>query len=325
MAEKILEVSNLKKYYPIKAGLLFGTEYVKAVDGVSINLVKGETLGLVGESGCGKSTIALTILRLTEPTEGKIFFRGKNVLSFRGRELKDFRRQAQIIFQNPFESLNPRMKVLDIVGRPMIIHGLSNKKDLKEKVINLLEKVRLEPEHIYRYPHEFSGGQRQRIAIARALSLNPKFIILDEPTSSLDVSVQALILNDLKMLQRQLNLTYLFISHAINVIKHMSHRIAVMYLGKIVEIAKKEDLFKSTSHPYTEALLSAVPVPNPHIKKKRIILSGDVPSPINPPSGCRFHPRCPYAKELCRKEEPKLTQLRSDHYTACHFSTEIYG
>lgn len=327
MVKIISEISNLKKYYPVRGAAFLGGKWVKAVDGVSFHMMEGETFGLVGESGCGKTTVGMTILRLIEPTEGKISFFGKNILNLKGRKLKDFRRQAQIIFQIPFESLNPRMRVREIVGRPMIIYGLASKEDLDKKVIDLLKRVRLEPEHIYRYPHEFSGGQMQRIAIARALSVNPKFIVLDEPTSSLDVSVQALILNDLKTLQRKFNFTYLFISHDMNVIKHMSHRIGVMYLGKLIEIAEKEEIFRSPRHPYTEALLSAVPNPDPHFEKKRIILSGDVPSAINPPLGCRFHTRCAYAKERCRNEEPELIPIKNEtsHYVACHYWSEIYG
>ena len=327
MVEFILEVSNLKTYYSVRGEKLLGGKYVRAVDGVSFQMMVGETFGLVGESGCGKTTVGMNILRLIEPTEGKISFFGKNILNLKNSELKDFRKQVQIVFQNPFESLNPRMRVREIVGRPMIVHGLASKEDLDEKVIDLLKRVRLEPEHIYRYPHEFSGGQMQRIAIARALSINPKFIVLDEPTSSLDVSVQALILNDFKMLQRKFNYAYLFISHDMNVIKHMSTKVGVMYLGKLLETAEKEVLFKSPRHPYTEALLSAVPAPDPHLKKKQIILSGDVPSPINPPSGCRFHTRCLYVKELCRKEEPELNPINNEnsHCVACHFWSEIYG
>jgi len=320
--EKILlEVKNLKKYFPVKAGVFRKTVgYLKAVDDISFYIKEKETLGLVGESGCGKSTTGLTILRLEEPTAGEVRFAGKNVLSLNKKELKKIRRDMQIIFQDPYSSLNPRMMVADIVGEPLYVHKLvKNKKGRNEKVRELLESVGLTAEQMKRYPHEFSGGQRQRIGIARALAVNPKLIIADEPVSALDVSIQAQVINILQDLQRDLGLTYLFIAHDLSVVKHISDRVAVMYLGRIVEIANKKALFSNPLHFYTQSLMSAIPVPNPIYKKKRIILKGDVPSSVNLPAGCRFHPRCPKAMDICREKEPVFKDCDSyGHYVACH-------
>jgi oligopeptide/dipeptide ABC transporter ATP-binding protein len=320
--EKILlEVKNLKKYFPVKAGVFRKTVgYLKAVDDISFYIKEKETLGLVGESGCGKTTTGLTILRLEEPTAGEVRFAGKNVLSLNKKELKKIRRNMQIIFQDPYSSLNPRMMVVDIVGEPLNVHNLvRNKKERNEKVRELLESVGMTAEQMKRYPHEFSGGQRQRIGIARALAVNPKLIIADEPVSALDVSIQAQVINILQDLQRDLGLTYLFIAHDLSVVKHISDRVAVMYLGRIVEIANKKDLFSNPLHFYTQSLMSAIPVPNPIYKKKRIILEGDVPSSVNLPAGCRFHPRCPKAMDICREKEPVFKAYDSyGHYVACH-------
>ena len=317
----LLEVKNLKKYFPVKAGVFRKTVgYLKAVDDISFYIKEKETLGLVGESGCGKSTTGLTILRLEEPTAGEVRFAGKNVLSLNKKELKKIRRNMQIIFQDPYSSLNPRMMVADIVGEPLNVHNLvRNKKERNEKVRELLESVGLTAEQMKRYPHEFSGGQRQRIGIARALAVNPKLIIADEPVSALDVSIQAQVINILQDLQRDLGLTYLFIAHDLSVVKHISDRVAVMYLGRIVEIANNKDLFSNPLHFYTQSLMSAIPVPNPIYKKKRIILKGDVPSSVNLPAGCRFHPRCPKAMDICREKEPVFKAYDSyGHYVACH-------
>lgn len=317
--EKVLEVKHLKKYFPVK-GLFFTKGYVKAVDDISFEIYKGETFGLVGESGCGKTTTGRTILRLIEPTSGEIIFKGKNVMELKGDELKQFRREAQIMFQDPYSSLNPRQTVFEIIMEPVRFHGI-HVDDPEEFVIKLLESVGLNEMHLYRYPHEFSGGQRQRIALARLLALRPEFIVLDEPTSALDVSVQANILNTLKDLQQEFGFTYLFISHDLGVVKYMSHRMGVMYLGKLVEVGPAERIFENPLHPYTQFLLSAIPVPDPELarelKAKRQKITGEPPSPINPPSGCRFHPRCPYVKEICKKEEPPLVEVEQDHYVAC--------
>jgi len=317
--KKVLEVKHLKKYFPVK-GLLFTKGYVKAVDDISFEIYKGETFGLVGESGCGKTTTGRAILRLIEPTSGEVIFKGKNVMGLKGDELKQFRREAQIMFQDPYSSLNPRQTVFEIIMEPVRFHGI-HVDDPEEFVIKLLESVGLNEMHLYRYPHEFSGGQRQRIALARLLALRPEFIVLDEPTSALDVSVQANILNTLKDLQQKFGFTYLFISHDLGVVKYMSHRMGVMYLGKLVEVGPADRIFENPLHPYTQFLLSAIPVPDPELarelKAKRQKITGEPPSPINPPSGCRFHPRCPYAKDICKKEEPPLVKVEQDHYVAC--------
>ncbi|ASJ16961.1 oligopeptide ABC transporter ATP-binding protein [Thermococcus chitonophagus] len=320
MAEPVLKVENLKKYFPVR-GLFRTVGWVKAVDGVSFEIRKGETFGLVGESGCGKTTTGRTILRLIEPTDGKIIFMGKDVTKLKGEELKWFRRKAQIMFQDPYSSLNPRQTVFQIIMEPVRFHGIQVD-DPEEFVIKLLESVGLNEMHLYRYPHEFSGGQRQRIALARLLALKPEFIVLDEPTSALDVSVQANILNTLKELQEKHGFTYLFISHDLGVVKYMSDRIGVMYLGKLVEVGPADRIFENPLHPYTQMLLSAIPIPDPDIaremKKKRMKVTGEPPSPINPPEGCRFHPRCPYAKAgLCDKKEPPMVEVEKDHFVAC--------
>jgi oligopeptide/dipeptide ABC transporter ATP-binding protein len=315
----LLEIRNLKKHFPVGEGLFSrGKGAVKAVDGVNLSINEGETLGLVGESGCGKSTLGRTILRLIEPTSGEINFLGKNLLSLSQRELRDTRREMQIIFQDPYASLNPRMRVGDIVGEGLEIHKLAKGKAKRERVMELLHQVGLRVDHYDRYPHEFSGGQRQRIGIARALAVNPKFIVCDEPVSSLDVSIQAQIINLLQELQEKMHLTYLFISHDLRVVEHISHRVAIMYLGKVVEIAKSDTIYRDAKHPYTRALLSAVPIPDMNKKKERVILEGDVPSPVNPPPGCTFHPRCSYREAVCSQVEPPLEFSPDGHGVSCH-------
>ena len=317
--ETLLEVSDLKKHFPIRGGVLGRTVgYVYAVDGVSFKIGKGETMGLVGESGCGKTTVGRCILRLIEPTAGEILFEGLDITGIDDKQMAKLRPKMQIVFQDPYASLNPRMTIKDIVGEPMLVNGVARGLELRRRVLELLLMVGLAEDHMNRFPHEFSGGQRQRIGVARALSLNPEFVVLDEPTSSLDVSVQAQTLNMLQDLQRKLDLTYLFISHNLSVIKHMSERIAVMYLGKIVEIASKAELFRTQLHPYTQALFAAIPIPDPEISRERIVLGGDVPSPVNPPSGCRFHPRCPKMIPICKEQEPQLIEVTKHHYVACH-------
>lgn len=318
-SQAFLQVKDLTKQFPIKGGLLSReVASVKAVQGVSLEIKRGETLGLVGESGCGKSTLGRCIIRLIEPTSGQIFLDNQDVTKLKGEELRTLRRKMQIIFQDPYASLNPRMTVGSIISEPLEIHGLfDSKKDRVDRVKQLIELVGLRPEHINRYPHEFSGGQRQRIGIARALAVEPSFIVCDEPVSALDVSIQAQVINLLMDLQQKLGLTYLFIAHDLKVVEHISNRVAVMYLGKVVELAEADELYRYPTHPYTRALLSAIPVPDPRGKEKRIILTGDVPSPINPPPGCHFHPRCPDVIEECKKTCPSLRETRPVHNTSC--------
>ncbi|WP_223595627.1 ABC transporter ATP-binding protein [Neobacillus bataviensis] len=318
METPLVEVKNLKKYFHKKSGL-FGRKnsFVKAVDDVSFTIFKGETLGLVGESGCGKSTTGRMLMRLLDPTEGQILFEGEEISSLNDNQIRDMRKEFQMVFQDPYASLNPRMKVGDIISEPLIIHGYPKEKR-EERVNKLLEVVGLSAYHADRYPHEFSGGQRQRIGIARALAVNPKLIIADEPVSALDVSIQSQILNLLKDLQDEFQLTYLFIAHDLSVVEHISDRVGVMYLGKIVELADKETLYQNPLHPYTKALISAVPIPNPRQRRERIILKGGIPSPSNPPSGCTFHTRCPFALDVCKKEIPKLREITSGHLVSCH-------
>jgi len=317
----LLVVNNLTKRFPIKGGI-FGREVasVKAIQGVSFTIKRGETLGLVGESGCGKSTLGRCILRLIEPTSGEVYFNGQDVLKMGSDELRRIRRKMQIIFQDPYASLNPRMTVGSIIAEPIKIHGLASGPDVTKRVQKLLDLCGLRAEAINRYPHEFSGGQRQRICIARALAVEPEFIVCDEPVSALDVSIQAQIINLLQDLQKELKLTYLFIAHDLKVVEHISNRVAVMYLGKIAELAGGEDLYRDPRHPYTKALFSAIPLVNPKGKRQRIILQGDVPSPISVPSGCSFHPRCPMVREDCRTKVPDLLEKASGHYASCHYS-----
>jgi oligopeptide transport system ATP-binding protein len=315
----LLEIRDLRKHFPVGEALFSRNKGVlKAVDGVNLSIQEGETLGLVGESGCGKSTLGRTILRLIEPTSGEILFQGKNVLAMSQRELRNMRREMQIIFQDPYASLNPRMRVGDIVGEGLAIHKLAKGRGKRDRVMELLRQVGLREDHYDRYPHEFSGGQRQRIGIARALAVNPKFIVCDEPVSSLDVSIQAQIINLLQELQERMHLTYLFISHDLRVVEHISHRVAIMYLGKVVEIAKSDTIYRDAKHPYTRALLSSVPMPDMDRKKERVLLEGDVPSPVNPPSGCTFHPRCAYREAICDQTEPPLDFDSESHGVACH-------
>jgi oligopeptide transport system ATP-binding protein len=321
MTAPLLEVKNLKKHFPVRGGLLRRVvDHVHAVDGVSFELAAGETLGLVGESGCGKSTTGRCVLRLIEPTAGEVRFEGRDVAAMGADELRAVAREMQIIFQDPFASLNPRMTVGAIVGEGLVIHKLADgPRAIEERVAQLLQTVGLSADQMRRYPHEFSGGQRQRIGIARALAVNPKLVICDEPVSALDVSIQAQVINLLEDLQQQFNLAYLFVAHDLSVVEHISHRVAVMYLGRIVETARARDLYTSPKHPYTEALLSAVPIPDPTVQRKRIVLEGDVPNPIRPPSGCHFHPRCPKAQERCKVEAPAQRELAPGHLAACHF------
>jgi oligopeptide/dipeptide ABC transporter ATP-binding protein len=319
--ENLVEVNNLVKYFPVRAGLLQRVvNQVKAVDDVSFFVRKGETLGLVGESGCGKTTVGRTMLRLIEPTAGAVNFQGRDVFAMNTRELKIARRDMQIIFQDPYASLDPRVPIGESIMEGLQIHRIGTPKERVEIMFQTLGKVGLESYHSRRYPHEFSGGQRQRIGLARALALQPKFIICDEPVSALDVSIQSQVLNILKDLQQEFGLTYLFIAHNLSVVEHVSNRVAVMYLGKMVEMTSREELFRNPLHPYTQALMSAIPVPNPRLKRQRTILKGDVPSPLNPPRGCRFHPRCPVAIEICSQVEPPFIEVSPDHWVACHLA-----
>lgn len=327
--ENILEARNLKMHFPIKAGVLQRTVgHVKAVDGVNLTVKKGETLGLVGESGCGKSTLARMILRLLDPTEGEVLFEGRDILKMNRKDMLAVRREMQIVFQDPYASLNPRMTVGNIIAEPLTTHGIGNSSERKKRVQELLEIVGLNSEHYNRYPHEFSGGQRQRIGVARAIALNPKLIICDEPVSALDVSIQAQVVNLLQDLQKEFDLTYVFIAHDLSVVRHISDRVAVMYLGKVVEISDGDALYEDPKHPYTASLLSAIPIPDPRKERerRRVVLTGDVPSPANPPSGCRFHTRCPRARDYCRENEPTLethsdsaAASKSPHQAACFF------
>jgi oligopeptide/dipeptide ABC transporter ATP-binding protein len=320
--ENLVEIKNLKKFFPLRSHFFSRSKnYVQAVVGVSLDIRRGETLGLVGESGCGKSTLGRLILRLEEPTEGKILFEGEDILPYDAEKMRQLRREMQIIFQDPYSSLNPRKTIGSIIGEPLIIHNIGTKKDREERVRKLMEVVGLRPEHINRYPHEFSGGQRQRIGIARALALNPKFIIADEPVSALDVSIQAQVLNLLEDLQNEFHLTYLFIAHDLSVVEHISDRVAVMHLGRIAELARSEDLYRHPKHPYTQALLSANPIPDPTLGRQRMLLQGEVPSPINPPSGCNFHTRCPHRFEPCDQEVPVIREVEPNHWVACY----LYG
>jgi peptide/nickel transport system ATP-binding protein/oligopeptide transport system ATP-binding protein len=315
----LLQVRDLRKHYPVRKGLLGrAVAKVHAVDGISFSIAERETLGLVGESGCGKSTAGKTILRLVDPTAGTIEWRGQRIERLSRAAMRPFRRELQAVFQDPYSSLNPRLRAADIVAEPLRNYGELGAAAAREKVAWLFEKVGLRPDQMIKYPHEFSGGQRQRLGIARALAVQPKLIVCDEPVSALDVSVQAQVINLLEDLQAEFGVSYLFVAHDLAVVEHISHRVAVMYLGKIVELTDKKSLFRDPQHPYTEALLSAVPVPDPRAKKKRIILQGDVPSPITPPPGCRFHTRCPYAEERCRREEPLMKEVRPGHLVACH-------
>ncbi len=319
MSESLLRAENIVKRFPVYGGL-FSTEIaaVKAVQGISFDIKKGETLGLVGESGCGKSTLGRCLIRLIEPTSGKIFFKDRDITNISGTELRELRKKVQIIFQDPYASLNPRMTIGAILEEPLIIHNLyKSDKERQERIRELVSLVGLRPEHLSRYPHEFSGGQRQRVGIARALAVNPELIICDEPVSALDVSIQAQVINLLMELQQKLGLTYVFIAHDLKVVEHVSHRVAVMYLGQIVEMAESEELYKNPQHPYTKALLSAIPVPDPKPRPERTILTGDVPSPLNPPNGCHFNPRCPIAGDECRKTAPQLKQTSPGHWVSC--------
>src|SRR5512133_3141953 len=316
--EALVEVNNLVKYFPVRAGLLQRVvNQVKAVDDVSFFVRKGETLGMVGESGCGKTTVGRTMLRLIEPTSGSVQFDGKDVFSLKTNDLKVVRRDMQIIFQDPYASLDPRVPIGESVMEGLHIHNIGNKKERVAIMMDTLKKVGLEDYHARRYPHEFSGGQRQRIGIARALALRPRFIVCDEPVSALDVSIQSQVLNILRDLQQEFGLTYLFIAHNLSVVEHISDRVAVMYLGKMVELANRDELFRNPLHPYTQPLMSAIPIPDPKLRRERIILKGDVPSPLNPPSGCRFNPRCPVAMAHCKEEEPPFKEVSPNHFVAC--------
>jgi oligopeptide transport system ATP-binding protein len=324
VADALLEVKNLVKHFPIRRGLLSRVAgQVQAVDGVSFSIRAGEVLGLVGESGCGKTTTGRCVLRLIEPTSGSIRFDGREITQLPKREMRALRREMQIVFQDPYSSLNPRLTVGSMLGEALTIHRLARGAAVKERVAELLTRVGLSPDHARRYPHEFSGGQRQRIGVARALAVNPRLIVADEPVSALDVSIQAQIINLLRDLQRQLNLTYLFVAHDLSVVEHISDRVAVMYLGRIVELADSRSLYESPAHPYTQSLLSAIPVPDPARRRRRIVLKGDVPSPASPPSGCRFHPRCFMAQPICATQDPILREVRPGQWSACHFAEQV--
>lgn len=320
----LIEVKNLVKYYPVYGGVFKRVvAQVKAVDDVSFSINKGETLGLVGESGCGKSTVGHTMLGLLPHTSGSVIYKGNNLFELNSKEIKEMRHHLQIVFQDPYASLDPRLPVGDSISEGLKIHNIGNNQERFERVLEAMRSVGLEDYHAMRYPHEFSGGQRQRIGIARALVMKPDFIVLDEPVSALDVSIQAQVLNILRELQQNFGLTYLFVAHNLAVVEHISDRVAVMYLGKVVELADRKELFSKPLHPYTRALMSAIPIPNPRVKRERIILEGDVPSPLNPPSGCRFHPRCPYAEERCSIEEPAFREIKPNHWVACHFAEDF--
>lgn len=322
---KLLQAKNVTKHFPIKSSKIFGTKnYVQAVNDVSFDIYEGETLGLVGESGCGKSTLGRTIIKLYEATSGEVIYNNDNILSYKEKQMKPLRRDLQIIFQDPYSSLNPRLNVFSIIGEAMLEHKIVEKKsDLEERVLEVMDICGLSPYHIYRYPHQFSGGQRQRIGVARALALNPKFIVCDEPVSALDVSIQSQILNLMMDLQDKLGLSYLFISHDLSVVKHISQRVGVMYVGSLIELANKEDIYKKPLHPYTRALLSAIPVPNPDYKSDLDLIHGEIPSNVNLPSGCTFHTRCPYVKDICKEEIPPTIEVEKDHFCKCHFAGEI--
>jgi len=321
----IFEVKNLKKHFELSKGMFKKQKtIVRAVDGLNFRVYEGETLGIVGESGCGKSTTGQLMLGMLDATDGQIIFRSQDLATMNKEELRKARRDLQVIFQDPFSSLNPRMTVEELIGEPLVVHGIMKGKELRARVLELMQLVGLREHMINRYPHEFSGGQRQRIGIARALSLNPKVIVCDEAVSALDVSIQAQILNLLNKLQRELDLTYIFIAHGLPAVRHISDRIGVMYLGKMVELAGRDDLFNQPLHPYTHALLDAVPIPDPKLRKEHDLIEGEIPSPSNPPSGCRFHPRCPYATDKCSKEEPEYREVLPDHFVACHYPlTEV--
>ncbi|NMM51727.1 ABC transporter ATP-binding protein [Paenibacillus aquistagni] len=324
MTQPLIEVKDLKKYFPITGGVFQRTVgHVKAVDGVSFSLNKGEALGLVGESGCGKSTTGRTVLRLLEKTGGSVHFKGTDLHTLNKKDLRAMRPKIQLVFQDPYSSLNPRIKVGEAIGEALVDHGIVSRSEVRDRVKEILSICGLAPYHIDRYPHEFSGGQRQRIGIARSLILKPEFMVLDEPVSALDVSIQAQIINLLTDLQEQNDLTYLFISHDLSVVEHLCNRVGVMYLGSMVEMASRDELFSNPLHPYTKALLSAVPVPDPTKKPERIVLQGDIPSPANPPSGCKFHTRCPFAKDICKQQIPEYKDAGSNHYVACHFAGEF--